>query len=643
MVSGGPDKKILPNLFSEQFLDRHAGKIITDPNVAIVELVANCWDAGAKKVYITWPAEINGYFDIVDNGTGMSKEKFEKTWPKFNYNRVTEEGEEVIFPEPSISDIRTAYGRNGKGRHGVFCFSNYYNVESWQDGKLYRYHVKRSHGANPIEIEPKGEEEKEGHGTKIFCRLNNHNIAENDVMILIGSRFITDPSFEVYLNGKIIELLDLNPYEVDSFEIDGNPVKIYRLDGQSTARTSKTQGVAWWVNKRLVGEHSWEGIEGTFIDRRSKQARRFTYIVVADFLKNEVKEDWTGFKDTPLAKKSREIVNKRIINLIHELLKESRSAVKRTSIWKNKDLIKQLTPISQEKVGEFVEELQKKCPSMGEDTLTSAVEVFVKMEISKTGYKLLQQLSEFSPNDIDSMSEILDKWSVTDAKIVLDELYKRLTLIQDLDDLSQRETSDELHELQPIIAEGLWIFGPEYEGPQFLSNRTLLTVVAKFLRWDESKLATPSKRPDFVVLPNGSVSVHASFTFDKKGEVNGLNKVLVDELKKGKWDIGTTEYRQAEDYAIEIRKCGFGLSNETRIQCFVIGASVNPDCTPGQRDGGAISIIPCAYEIILNRAKARTFNLITKIKELKNIESVGDREINDILKQKNLEEFNEVL
>ncbi|WP_048127729.1 MULTISPECIES: hypothetical protein [unclassified Methanosarcina] len=67
---------------------------------------------------------------------------------------------------------------------------------------------------------------------------------------------------------------------------------------------------------------------------------------------------------------------------------------------------------------------------------------------------------------------------------------------------------------------------------------------------------------------------------------------------------------------MELRKCGIGVSTETRIQCFLKGASVNPDCTPGERDKGAISIIPCAYEIILNRAKARTFYLITKIKKL---------------------------
>jgi hypothetical protein len=39
--------------FDERFLESYAGSIITDPATAIVELVANCWDAYATEVSIT--------------------------------------------------------------------------------------------------------------------------------------------------------------------------------------------------------------------------------------------------------------------------------------------------------------------------------------------------------------------------------------------------------------------------------------------------------------------------------------------------------------------------------------------------------------------------------------------------------------
>ena len=66
--------------FGDSFLDDHAGRIISDPYIAIVELVANCWDAGARVVNITWPEGINGLFQIIDDGTGMKRDEFIGIW-----------------------------------------------------------------------------------------------------------------------------------------------------------------------------------------------------------------------------------------------------------------------------------------------------------------------------------------------------------------------------------------------------------------------------------------------------------------------------------------------------------------------------------------------------------------------------------
>ena len=49
-----------PDFFYEdRFLESWVGSIISDPSTAIVELVANCWDAYATDVKITWPDKRN--------------------------------------------------------------------------------------------------------------------------------------------------------------------------------------------------------------------------------------------------------------------------------------------------------------------------------------------------------------------------------------------------------------------------------------------------------------------------------------------------------------------------------------------------------------------------------------------------------
>ncbi len=64
--------------FDARFLGLYAGPIMSDPTTALVELVANAWDAYATKVEIDWPDREDGkVFRIKDNGCGMSARDFD--------------------------------------------------------------------------------------------------------------------------------------------------------------------------------------------------------------------------------------------------------------------------------------------------------------------------------------------------------------------------------------------------------------------------------------------------------------------------------------------------------------------------------------------------------------------------------------
>jgi len=65
-------------LFGPNFLDKFVGKhILYEPRVAILELIANAWDAGAKTVQVTWPTTENeSHFSIEDDGEGLTEEEF---------------------------------------------------------------------------------------------------------------------------------------------------------------------------------------------------------------------------------------------------------------------------------------------------------------------------------------------------------------------------------------------------------------------------------------------------------------------------------------------------------------------------------------------------------------------------------------
>ena len=110
----------LPFSFGEGFMEDHAGHIISDPRIALVELIANAYDAGATKVDLRWPAEIGQPFVLTDNGTGMSRPEFERRWKTLCYNRQHEQGLNAENPNRIPGKKRVAFGYSGKGRQARF-------------------------------------------------------------------------------------------------------------------------------------------------------------------------------------------------------------------------------------------------------------------------------------------------------------------------------------------------------------------------------------------------------------------------------------------------------------------------------------------------------------------------------------------
>jgi hypothetical protein len=599
--------------YDENFLIYHAGSIIHAPEVAIVELVANCWDAGADTVNVTWPKSHDEVLAIEDNGTGMTREEFERRWLTLNYNRRLEQGDEVIFPEGTRKRKRTAFGRNGIGRHAMFCFGREYHVETRKNGRLTHARVTRTTDKLPFSvqvIEDKGT--RKSHGTKIWCHINRVTMSEEEVRDLIGSRFVADPDFKIHVNGREVLLKDLEHLCVSmTVAVDGyGDIVIRRYDAERAGRTSKQSGVAWWVNKRLVGEPSWDVIGDSLLDARTATAKRYTYVVEVDMLAKHVKPDWSGFYTNPPVNVTRRAVHEFILDDLRALTKDLRRERKRALLEQNRNTIAKLPVVSQEQVATFAESLQLQCPTISEKELANAVQLFASMEKARTGYSLLEKMAGLNPADIDGLDSILDEWSVSDAKKVLSELRYRLELIKQLEKLLvERDHADELHELQPLFAKGLWIFGPEFDSVDFMSNRTLATVVREFFGGGE--LSTPDRRPDFVILPERSIGVYSRDAYDERQQVSGYDRVVIIELKRGGSTISFEAKDQALQYVRQLRRSG-KIGKEARIEAYVLGSSVEPLAEDPAQEANA-HIIPRTFAAVLRTAHARTFNLLRRI------------------------------
>ena len=608
--------------FGDDFLKHHAGQIVTDQNYAVVELIANCWDAGASNVEIKWP-ESGGKLSIADNGIGMTKEELLYRWGKLNYNRLNEKGgKDVQFPKNAKHGSRKVFGRNGVGRHAMFCFNEEYEIITEKDGEHTHVKIVRlSNGDKPYDVIVLEEKQvsANNHGTEIFTNINEREqqlTDSNRIIEIIGSRFISDPQFSVAVNGHSVEMTDLS-HITENFTVtyEGNQIRVRRIFGEK-GRNTKQNGIAWWYNHRLVGTPNWNSVDSPIIDGRHPIAKRLLYIVDADIIdQSNVKKDWSGFYVTPEVLKIQSAVNEFVKSDLRNLLYETRKERRLQVYESNRMQLADLPKDARENIVAFLEEVQSKCPTIGVQELETTVEVLAQMEKSRSGYALLEKLAVFNPDDIDNLNEILDQWTVNDAKKVLGELRWRLELIKKLEGLVENRQADELHDLQPLFEHGLWIFGPEFESISFISNRSLSSVIKLLL--GDKVIENNSSRPDFVILPDSSLGVYSCDQFDGDHEPNDFSKVVIVELKRAGVPIETKQKDQALLYARELRKSNkVGL--KTPILAYVLGSEVAPDANE-EFNEGPIRIIPYRYNTVLAKAHSRSFNLIKKIEELKHI------------------------
>lgn len=601
-------------LFGASFLRDHAGYIMSEPRIAIVELVANSYDAGATEVVVTWPEEKGGSFEIKDNGTGMTLDQFNRRWRTLSYNRLEEQGSRVEFPSGARGKReRIAFGQNGKGRHGAFCFADVYWVETWRDGRLAVAQVElTSGGEEPFHFRVAQEGERDGHGTIVRATVTRRLISPGEVAEALGSKFLVDPTFDISLNGDKLALLDLE--RLSSRAISVHPygeVTIHQIDASVKDRTTHLKGITWWVNRRMVGEPSWSGLteSGAILDGRTAAAKTYSFVIEADVLKEDVKHDWSGFHATKRSNEVKDAVLKHVIASLRDLLAQARKEKKLAALEQNRETVRDLPLFSKRVVDEFIDEIQQQCPTLSEGDLSRAVGVLAKLEQARSGYDLLKQLLACSPEDLDAWNEIMKRWSAREAELVLSELEKRLQLIDQLQALVHNDRADELHDLQPLFEKGLWIFGPEYEAVDFRSNRGMAEVIRGFLE-AEPVGEISQRRMDLIVREDSSIGFYAADSYDDSGEITGIRKLLILELKRGAFEVTQKELDQGRDYAKELVRAG-AVQKATSIVVFVLGASIELGLETLQQ--GQITVTPINYDTVLSRAHARTFNLHRKI------------------------------
>lgn len=609
------------SLFEEDFLLRTLGNLGSQPDIALTELVANAWDAGATEVDIFLPDDYGQPLIIKDNGTGLTADKFKARWMKLGYNRLKNQGKKVEFAK-GIDLKRIAYGRNGVGRHGLLCFNDEYKIITNKDGKESTFTITTKDDTEPFIIKKEQFAKSSYPGTKLEVIVKKNIPKSSEINDIISARFLHDPNFKISINKKIINL------ENHSGVVKTIPIEIGKcnfiislIDTKKSRKNTLYQGVAIWQSGRLIGEPSWALGTNIILDGRTQEAKKYSVIIQTNDLESYIREDWSGFKksrdlDFIFEKLSEEIGI--IFNEIAiENVEETKKIVKQNY---NKDYAS-LTPLAKYEFNEALDHITKTNPTAKQESINLAMETLINLENTRNGSELLQKISTLTSEDIDGLNKLLDNWSIKDALIVLDEIDKRISVIESIRKLSSDKTVDELHVLHPLIASARWIFGPEYDSPEYSYNNQLHTTVQKVFgkKIDKDNFNNNKKRPDIVVMGNSTFSINCINDYDTETSISNIKKVLIIELKRGGYKLGREEKNQAVGYVEDFMNCGTLLGNPY-INAFLVGESFSEKIQPNHTvsnsnnvEMGKVQI--CLFSQIVDSSEKRLFNLRDKLSE----------------------------
>lgn len=201
---------------------------------------------------------------------------------------------------------------------------------------------------------------------------------------------------------------------------------------------------------------------------------------------------------------------------------------------------------------------------------------------------------------------------------MLDEIERRIGLVEALEKLAGDSKVDELKTLHPLVSQARWLFGPEFESSQYISNTTIRNAAAEAFQTTvpASNFVNPRNRPDLVFLPNSTLSLVGLEEFEQGAPLVRLRHLLVVELKKGQFKIGRDEVQQAWGYVQDFLGSGHLVGNP-RISAFVVGHEVDARIqTPllvGDQQRGRIDV--CTYSSLTRTASHRLFQLKERVAE----------------------------
>lgn len=494
--------------------------------VAIAELVANCWDAGAKRVDITIPDQdrydcSSSTVSISDNGRGMTFAQIQNRYLVLGMNRRQADGRAVAG--------RILMGRKGIGKLAGFGLASVVSVTTWQTGEAFRFVLDRKElkisddEVKDIKIPWSRIDASEGDspsGTRVVLSNLKHKTPLNpaDISLALARRFSrrVQGEMEILVNGSRLPdptpPLDKRIPDAGSSEFllpDGKAVKYWYGFATDTIKHRELRGFTVNVNgKTAQAPPFFFDVEATASGQHS--TRYVIGEIDADFLDEGVDDesdviatdrqeiDWENEEVDSFRTWGEQIARKALLDCTEFRGKRMENWVLSDSKFKQR--IEQLDKGSGAQVKGFLRTLGKTVDES--DASKDLVSALIKAYEFRQFHDVIGELKEVD-DDPEALADLLRKlydWRVLESRAILEVIKGRLAIVNhfermlvgDAPETAPKVGANNMHDL---LAGRPWLLNTEW---QILREEVSVTRLLR--EWGEEDGCDDRHRIDFLAL-----------------------------------------------------------------------------------------------------------------------------------------------
>ena len=541
------------------------------PANAILEYVWNGFDAEANNVHINYSFKQKGKglsfgypsLEILDDGMG---------WDVKNINSANLF---LVSPKKYLSYKSLPRGRYGVGRFTFFSFAGQATWVTTFDGHKSKITISTD-SLDKYEVEEVGDKNNGEKGTKVIFSINSEKLTEdffrNELLGTLKLEFCwflkLFPNKNIYLNEEKVSVESLIGARKNIEEtIEGYKFNIHLL--QWTKKPTEEYSKYYFLNEN--GEENSKKTTG--LNNKSDDFYHSAYIKSDFFNDFKYVEDEEGkdisdkqktknlFEESTKEKGKREIFNtllKKVNQALESMRKPYLQEISNEKIieWKKIEILPIVNElgVNQKDYEEMIKEIYVVAPQLFTNSSDEQREIILRLLSSLLSteekdliLKIFNQVYNLSEDDKKSLSDILDRTTLSNVIKAIKELDHRLQIVSCLEEIlftDKSKDAKEVAHLQKMLDENPWIFGEGYRlfaSTEGSIRKTLIDFRDKILKKSETPIETKSRKELDI------------FLVKEETTDNRIDSVII-EIKRPSVTLKKKELDQIKDYMSTVLK-----------------------------------------------------------------------------------------